>query len=239
MVGAGKAGERLSGAILSASVNMISRRTGTRSPSRGEHSIMAVTNVEYLLQSPDASWCYEKWEQLPDDGNRYEVIDGVLYMSTAPGYLHQRTIIRLVRHVGIPLEDEGVAESTIAPIGVIMPGAEPVQPDFLLIRNERTEIIAEDGRIRGVPDLIAEVLPPNNPELDTVIKRAAYARAGVPEYWIVRPASRDVLVCWHPDAELSDFTETRLFTADAEIVSPTLPISVPVQDLFEAPASPV
>jgi Uma2 family endonuclease len=142
--------------------------------------------------------------------------------------------MRLHRHVGIPLEDDKVAEATAAPIGVIMPGADPVQPDFLLIRTERLGIIADDGRIRGVPDLIAEVLSPNNPELDTVIKRAAYARAGMPEYWILRPASRDVLVCWHPDAELADFAETRLFAADAELVSPTLPIRVSVEALFEA-----
>jgi Uma2 family endonuclease len=78
------------------------------------------------------------------------------------------------------------------------------------------------------------VLSPNNPELGTVIKRAAYARAGVPEYWILRPASRDVLVCAHSDAGLADFTETRLFAADAELVSPTLPILVPVEELFKA-----
>jgi Uma2 family endonuclease len=175
---------------------------------------------------------------LPDDGNRYEVIDGVLYMSTAPGYLHQRSIGRLFQYVGIPAEAEGVAIAAFAPIGVIMPGADPVQPDFLLIRSERASIIADDGRIRGVPDLIAEVLSPNNPELDTDIKRAAYARAGVPEYWILRPASRDVLVCSQPDVALSDFTESRLFASDTELVSPTLPIRVPVEALFEAPSDP-
>jgi Uma2 family endonuclease len=141
--------------------------------------------------------------------------------------------MRLYRHVGIPLEDEGVAIATAAPIGVIMLGADPVQPDFLLIRGERLDIVADDGRIRGVPDLIAEVLSPNNPELDTVIKRAAYARAGVPEFWILRPASRDILICSNPDAELSDYTEVRHFSAGGELVSPTLPIRVAVEDLFE------
>ena len=71
-----------------------------------------------------------------------------------------------------------------------MPSADPVQPDFLLIRSERRDIIADDGRIRGMPDLIAEILSPSNPDLDTVIKRAAYARAGVPEYWMLRPDTR-------------------------------------------------
>jgi Uma2 family endonuclease len=111
-----------------------------------------------------------------------------------------------------------------APVGVIVPGADPAQPDFLLVRIERASIFADDGRIRGVPDLIAEVLSPNNPELVTVTKRAAYARAGVPECWILRPETRDVLVCSRPDPECSDFTDTELFAHDSELVSPTLPI---------------
>ena len=194
---------------------------------------MTVSEIDLLLQSRDASWCYERWERLPDDGNRYEVIDGVLYMTTAPGFGHQRAIVRLVRYVGLPLEERGVALVTFAPIGVIMPGADPVQPDFLLIRRERASIVAEDGRIRGVPDLIAEVLSPSNPEMDTVIKRAAYARAGVPEYWIVRPGQRDVLVCTGPDPDLSDYTDVRQFATGSELASPTLPIRVPVAALFE------
>jgi Uma2 family endonuclease len=196
---------------------------------------MAVSAIEYQLRSPDATWCYDRWEQLPDDGNRYEVIDGVLYMSTAPGFLHQRSVMRLDRRVGAPLEEQGVAIAATAPIGVIMPGADPVQPDFLLIRTERASIISDDGRIRGVPDLIAEVLSPNNPELDTVTKRGAYARAGVPEYWIVRPASRDVLVCAQPDGALGDYSNVHLFATASEIVSPTMDIRVAVADLFEPP----
>lgn len=199
---------------------------------------MAVSAIEFQLRSPDATWCYDKWEQLPDDGNRYEVIDGVLFMSTAPGARHQRSVGRLFQHAGLPLEASEIALAYMAPIGLIMPGADPVQPDFLLIRSERMSIVAEDGRIRGVPDLIAEVLSPNNPELDTVTKRAAYARAGVPEYWIVRPASRDVLVCSQPDESFSDFTNVQLFAADAELISPTLPVRVAVADLFDPPVAP-
>lgn len=201
---------------------------------------MATSEIEYQLRSPDATWCYERWQKLPDDGNRYEVIDGVLYMSTAPSFWHQRCIGQLVQLAGVPLERENVAIYTFAPIGVIMEGADPVQPDFLLIRRERMSIVAEDGRVRGVPDLIAEVLLPSNPELDTVVKRAAYARAGVPEYWIVRPETRDVLVCSQPDASLADFTEVRRFSAERadELVSATFPLRMPVAGLFEEAVTP-
>ena len=191
------------------------------------------TALEYVLHSPDASWCYDKWEKLPNDGNRYEVIDGVLYMSTSPSFWHQSAVLHLIQHVGIPLELQGIAIMTMAPIGVIMPGADPVQPDFLLIRTERREIIADDGRIRGVPDLIAEVLSPSHPELDTVTKRAAYARAGVPEYWMLRPESRDVVICWEPDQTTGEYSRETVVTTDSELISTTLPISAAVAALFD------
>lgn len=193
---------------------------------------MTVTPVELVLRSLDTSWGYARWEQLPDDGIRYEVIDGVLYRRTAPGNFHQWIVSRLVRYVGHPAEDRGLAYSFIAPIGVLMPGCDPVQPDFLLVRRANAGIIA-DRRIRGVPDLIAEVLSPSNPEQDTEIKRGAYARAGLPEYWIVRPQTRDVLVCWQPDAALGGFAQVRLVGPDEELASPTLAgVTLRVAELF-------
>jgi Uma2 family endonuclease len=193
---------------------------------------MTVTAVEFVMRSLDASWDYARWEQLPADGNRYEVIDGALYMTTAPSFFHQWIVQRLIRLVGIPAEDAHTAYSATAPIGVLMPGCDPVQPDFVLVRTANAGIIA-DRRIRGIPDLVAEVLSPSNPEQDTDIKRGAYARAGVPEYWIVRPQSRDVLVCWEPDADLGDFSQVRLIHSTEALVSPTLEgVSLRVADLF-------
>ncbi len=196
---------------------------------------MTVAAIEYQLRSTDATWCYAKWEQLPDDGNRYEVIDGVLYMSTAPGNRHQYVSSCLVEQVGIPLKVAGVAIYAFAPVGLLMPGCDPVQPDFVLLRAERAGMFFEDDRIRGVPDLIAEVLSPSNPDHDLTTKRAAYARAGVPEYWILRPETSDVVVLSDPVVERSDFAVERIFASGEELVSPTLPIRIPVASLFELP----
>ena len=192
---------------------------------------MTIVEPELVLRSLDMTWCYARWEQLPDDGNRYEVIDGVLYMTTSPSFFHQWIIMRLLHFVGFPAQEQGLAYAITAPVGVLMPGCDPVQPDFLLVRQDRAAIIL-DRRIRGVPDLIAEVLSPTNPEQDTEVKRRSYARAGVPEYWIVRPATRDVLVCWQPDPSLGDYAQVRLVAPDAELVPPTLPLRVAVADLF-------
>ncbi|MBC8077609.1 MAG: Uma2 family endonuclease, partial [Chloroflexales bacterium] len=168
---------------------------------------MTVATPELVLRSVHDNWNYARWEELGDDGNRYEVIDGVLYMTTAPSNFHQWIIGRLIRFVGIPFEDQTLGYVYTAPIGLLMPGCDPVQPDFMLIRRANASII-HDRRVRGVPDLIVEVLSPSNPEQDTDIKRGAYARAGLPEYWIVRPATRDVLVCWQPEPTLGDFAQS-------------------------------
>lgn len=184
------------------------------------------------FRSLDAGWSYARWErELPDDGNRYEVIAGVLYMTTAPSYFHQWIVRRLDLYIGLPLEQQGLAYAATAPIGLLMPGCDPVQPDFVLVRHENMGIIA-DRRIRGVPDLIAEVLSPNNPEQDTETKRHAYARAGLPEYWIIRPATRDVLVCRAPDTTLGDYTATHLVGSNEMLTPLHFPITITVADLF-------
>jgi Uma2 family endonuclease len=193
---------------------------------------MAISTVAYAMRSLDTAWDYARWEQLPDDGNRYEVIAGVLYMRTCPSVFHQWIVARLLRFIAIPAEDCELGYGLMAPIGLLMPGCDPVQPDFLLIRRANAGIIA-DRRVRGVPDLIAEVLSPTNAEQDTQIKRAAYARAGVPEYWIVRPATRDLLICWQPDAALGDYAQSRLIASGERAEAATIPgVGAAVADLF-------
>jgi Uma2 family endonuclease len=145
---------------------------------------------------PQGQWTREDWETLlPEDGNRYKIIDGVLYVTTAPGSFHQRIIYSLVRYLGIPAEEQGLAYAFFALIGVFMPGCKPVQPDFLIVRTENASII-RDRRIHGVPDLIVEVLSPHNPQNDTRIKWHSYARAGLPEYAIIDPAARTLRHYW-------------------------------------------
>ena len=193
---------------------------------------MAVNTIaELALRSHDATWNRVRWEQLPDDGNRYEVIDGVLYMSTAPSTFHQWIVRQIVRQLFQKIDDAGVGVTLWSPIGLFMPGCDPAQPDILVVRTEDLSII-HDRRIFGVPTLLVEVLSPSNPEQDTLTKRRAYARAGVSEYWIIRPASRDALVLSQPDAALGDYAAIQPVAPDAELVSPTLPVRVAVADFF-------
>jgi Uma2 family endonuclease len=186
---------------------------------------------DLTLRSLDATWDRARWERLPEDGNRYEVIDGVLYVSTAPSFFHQWIIRQLVRRLFSQVDDAGIGITMWAPLGVFMPGCDPVQPDVLVIRQSALGII-HDRRVFGVPALLVEVLSPGNAPVDTETKRKAYARAGLPEYWIVRPADRDVLIYTEPDAGLGDYAQSLHVRQDAELASPTLPLRLAVNDLF-------
>ncbi len=193
---------------------------------------MAVTVPELALRSHDATWNRERWERLPADGNRYEVIDGVLYMTTAPSNFHQWIIRQTAREFFQQIDDTGVGVTLWSPIGLFMPGCDPVQPDLLVIR-------AADRSIEGVPALLVEVLSPSNPEQDLVVKRACYARAGVPEYWIIRPTERDILVHHQPEPATGQYTQISRIAPEEELVSPTLPFRAPAAAFFaDAPDRP-
>jgi Uma2 family endonuclease len=194
---------------------------------------MAATGAppELALRSHDSTWNRARWERLPADGNRYEVIAGILYMSTAPSLFHQWIVQELYVRLRRQINEAGVGLTFVSPIGVFMPGCDPVQPDVVVIRAADTHVYRE-GRIVGVPALLVEVLSPSNASVDVRIKREAYARSGVPEYWMVRPGTRDVLVCTQPDALLGDYSRSELVGASDELVSSTLPVRLPVAELF-------
>jgi Uma2 family endonuclease len=184
---------------------------------------------ELLLRSPEADWNAARWATLGDDGNRYEVIAGVLYMSTAPSVVHQLIIRQTARVLFAQVDDAGLGVTLWSPIGVFMPGCDPVQPDLLVVGASDLGILTPE-RINGVPALIVEVLSPSNASYDLVTKRDAYARAGVPEYWILNPTERAALVYAAPEAGV--YRVTRTFAAGVELVAVTLPVRTPVAALF-------
>lgn len=152
-------------------------------------SLVLSTNAPAVSGPPQGRWTLADWEALPEDGNRYEIIDGVLYMSTAPSSFHQWITQQFYDMVGFPAKQQGLAIPFFAPVGLIMPGCEPVQPDLVIVTAARKDII-HDRRIHGVPDLIVEILSPGSISYDEKVKLLAYAAAGVPEYAIIDPASR-------------------------------------------------
>src|SRR5687767_10761563 len=119
----------------------------------------------------------------PDDGKRYEVIDGQLYVSPAPSWQHQRGATRLLLYVGPHVIQRGLGEIVSAPVGVKLDDENGVQPDLVYVSNERAHIIVERG-VEGAPDLVVEVLSPSTQARDRGVKMRRYAAAGVLHYWI-------------------------------------------------------
>ena len=134
---------------------------------------------------PQGTWTYEDWLNFPDDGWKYEIIDGVLYMSPPPATGHQRSSSKLLTRMNSYAETKNLGEIIAAPCGVRLPNQSvPVEPDIFFIKKARLHIIQEKY-VEGVPDLIVEILSPSNPNHDRETKFRIYQEAGVPEYWLV------------------------------------------------------
>lgn len=141
------------------------------------------------MQLTEGTW--RDAQRMPDDGNRYEAISGILHVTAAPKWRHQVVSKRLLMRLSELLEEPGHGEVVAAP-GVEFPATgEGVQPDILFVSNERRHIVEEAG-IVGAPDLVVEVLSPSTAERDRGAKRRLYERQGVREYWIVDPAENQV-----------------------------------------------
>jgi Uma2 family endonuclease len=198
---------------------------------RAQTWVYAIPTDAPRVQGPaQGAWTYADWEQLPDDDNRYEVINGVLYVTTAPKAIHSWLGGGFQDAIGRPTKAAGLAYCFLAPFGVIMPGCDPVQPDFTIVTMERAAIITEKG-VRGVPDALIEILSPGNRAHDIETKRIAYAKAGVPEFGVLDPDAREFLL--YALAEPDSYGEPRIFKADEPIIFDCLPtITFTVNDLF-------
>ena len=128
------------------------------------------------------------WES-PDDGQRYEVIEGELHVSPAPSWQHQRGLNRLNVRVAQHVFERGLGDVVTAPVGVALDDENGVQPDLVYISRERAHQISARG-IEGAPDLVAEMLSPSTQAVDRGKKLERYAKAGIPHYWIVSPWER-------------------------------------------------
>jgi len=157
----------------------------------------------------------------PDDGNRYELIEGELFVSRAPGIPHQRVVLNL--EIGL----SGYLNNN--PIGILVPGAgavfsdyDAVIPDLVFVRSERWNSVVSKDRFSGAPDLVIEVMSPGkeNRERDLLVKRQLYAKYGVAEYWIVDTENRSVLIYRLARQSLEQIAT---LTDDDEITSPILP----------------
>ncbi|MBA2521338.1 MAG: Uma2 family endonuclease [Chloroflexia bacterium] len=144
------------------------------------------------MSAPTKLMTFTEFRALPDDGNRYELIDGVLVVPPSPSPLHNRVAGRLYWMIGeylLPLRRKDFL--FFAPLDVRLTEFRAVQPDLLYVNPDRPGGLTS-SYVAGVPDLVVEVLSPSNRSHDRVTKFGIYAEAGVQEYWIVDPVSETV-----------------------------------------------
>jgi Uma2 family endonuclease len=125
---------------------------------------------------------------MPDDGNRYETIDGELFVSQAPGIKHQIVVGNLFLLVSSYLRRRPIGEIIATP-GLVLSRKDAVIPDLVFIRTERLGKVISGDRLVAAPELVMEILSPgsDNKRRDRTVKRQLYGKFGVKEYWLVDP----------------------------------------------------
>ncbi len=129
-------------------------------------------------------WTYEEIRNLPEDGNRYEVLDGDLFVTPAPSLRHQAAVVRLSHLLADYLDREGVGCALVAPADIVFSQQRAVQPDIFvlpLVGGRRPDTFDQVERLL----LAVEVLSPSTARADRVVKRAIFREERVDEYWIV------------------------------------------------------
>jgi Uma2 family endonuclease len=150
------------------------------------------------MAAQHTEWTVDMVRALPDDGNRYEIIDGELFVTSAPSLLHQRAVAEMLDIVRPYVRAHRIGEALASPADVVVYGPRKfVQPDvFVLPLMNGTPIRAwtEVGRLL----LAVEVLSPSTEHTDRGRKRELYREKAVPEYWIVNTADR-LVERWRSD----------------------------------------
>lgn len=174
---------------------------------------------------------YGDYRLLPENGKRYQLIDGDLRMTPSPTSWHQSVSGRLQFLLTQFLEQRGLGKVFDAPLDVILSDTDVVQPDLLFISTAHRDRIAPEG-IQGAPDLVVEILSPSSRDLDLTVKRKLYARHGTIEYWIVDPDARAIAL--YRLQEAPD-RPAATFHAGQTLQSPLLPgLNLVVDDVFRA-----
>jgi Uma2 family endonuclease len=184
-----------------------------------------VRPADHVPGPKQGNWTYSHYAALPDDGQRYEVIDGVLYMAPAPDDEHQDAAGNFFYYLKMHIHFAGLGKVRISPYDVQLAPGVVVQPDVLVVLNAHLDRITHRGLV-GAPDLVIEVASPSTATFDRRKKYTAYESAGVPEYWIVDDAAQTIEVL---TLENGVYTTLGIFIGKATLPSKVVPEIAAVQ----------
>ena len=144
------------------------------------------------------------WDDMSHgDGNRYEIIEGELFVSRSPGLTHQIVLTNLTSLIWSYLKTNPIGTVAGNP-GLVLSNISGVIPDLVFFRKEQRETIVTDDRLTGAPALVVEIVSPGpaNIRRDRITKLQLYAAYGIPEYWIVDPKSKTLEKYINSDSSL-------------------------------------
>lgn len=176
-------------------------------------------------------WTYTHYSALPEDGKRYEIIDGVLYlMPPSAKEWHQRAVVVLATYFTIHVQFAGLGRVYTAPFEVELTASTVVQPDILVIMNANMYKITP-SHVVGSPDLVIEVVSPGTMRHDRLKKYRVYAKAGIREYWIVDPLQQKIeIVC----LDAGNYHSAGVFSGEEALPSTVVEdLMVKVREVFE------
>ena len=172
---------------------------------------------------------YDDYCDLPNDRNRYEILDGELSVTPAPSTKHQRISGRLYLTLAQHALANQLGDVYAAPTDLILAPTTVVQPDLIFIGNDRRGIVTERA-IEGPPTLVIEILSVTTRRTDRQTKAQLYAKHGVPHYWLIDPDQQSIEAY-----ELSGDQYNLVVKAqNAELLNPTLfpGLSIMLADLW-------
>ncbi len=156
-------------------------------------------------------------DRFPDDGNRYELIEGSLHVTPSPALPHQEAVANAFRLLDRACPPD--RKVLFAPLDLVLGPATVVQPDVLVLTIDERD----DTKVWSTPLLVVEVLSPSTRSYDLTLKRRAYREGGVGSYWVVDPNRPAVTVwTWTDDGE----TEHEVTGGDALELTRPFPVTV-------------
>lgn len=190
-----------------------------------KEELSIVTPADWVPGPPQGSWTYEDYTALPDDGHHYEIVNGVLVMAPAPTPEHQDIVLEIAAHLRTHIKLAGLGRVFPSPVDVDLGPKNVFQPDVVVVLNAHLDKVGAK-KIVGAPDLVVEIMSPSSGVMDRIAKYAVYARAGIPEYWVVKPEGKSVEVFV---LEKGEYRSLGVFSEQATLptrIVPELPVRV-------------
>jgi Uma2 family endonuclease len=155
------------------------------------------TAMTDTIMNPPAepyTWTYSEYARFPDDGNRYEVIDGEVLVTPSPSPNHQHVLGTLHMQMRTYVERFGLGV-VLLDVDLLFATGQFLRPDLLFVPAERRDGISDRG-VEVAPGLVVEVQSPTSASIDRVKKPRRYGDFGIPEYWVLAPTEGAVWI-WH------------------------------------------